>query len=330
METLNKKVELEHINQNKKIFLEEQVITNRILLKEAKNLIMKGRTAKRTEELKMDGYTKKIEYNPSLNQQKFLDSQNHRMLLDIFRFVTEDVCHLSPEKLDALWSTDVLTSMQLWHVKDKIMATADKNTLKAALFDDKKVCLMEVWPEYYAATYGEGYDILEVLDAKDSTLRNINTYGRSKSSIITGISGDDPDAKNKKRNYHSPNYGGYVDELIVEALEAFFELKGANTIPEKLEIAADAKKVRLTKLGVKRILTARGCYPSFLDFYYLNGLTPAEQVENMRTYYVLRKRSQKADNFSIILETCVKNGKESLIDLAKNLDQTRDELTIDR
>ena len=298
--TMDKSKEQEYLNQveeNKNKFLKDNNLKTKMLLTQATNVVLTGRLL--TKAVEDEKTNEKLTTNVATKEGIKLNQADYDLLVHIFRTIVTDVCKLTPEMLDALWSTKLLATMQLNSIASKICSETSEYNLKICLFDKKKVCLKEAFPEYYEETYGNTYDIRNVLDAEDSVLRNINLYGKIK--------------KSTKGSYHTPSKGKVVDELIAEALETFFDLEGIHNVEEKLRVCAEAKKNGLKSLGVYKILANRGIHnKSFLDFYFKNNLSRSQQFEYVRLYAELRKKYQKKpDKVTEFLDTFIKRIDEA-------------------
>ena len=312
--TEQEKKEIKRAKADKELFIEMNDLSAKVFIKEVKSIIRTGKTCTvnitsnehgevvvqrdgrwvnpETGDVAREAKSQKI--FPNLTQTKTISSTDYAMCINIFKFISEKVCNLSPEKLDALWSSELIKAMQINHLVDKIVAQAPRDVLKDCLFSQKKICLRLAYPEYYEATYGKGYDIMEVLNASGNTLRQINNYGRIKTQAA---------ADEEKGNYRSPNFGTIVDSLIMEAYETFFDIQGLKTVEEKLDACAKAKLYGMKKLGVYKIFTARENYQSLLDFYYFN--LPAQVQKEYTTKYIdLKKPNAAKDktNVSIVLD----------------------------
>lgn len=304
---------IEEVNERKKAFQLENNIKTKALLLEATNLCLKG-NLKNLKDFEDKDTNEKIEINLTQTKNK-LGHSDYQMLLLIFRTITSEVCRLSPEQLDSLWCNDLLATMQLNRITTRILNNASDESFMTCLFDKKKIILREVFPEYFEATYGNTYDIGDVLNASGETLKNINHFSVGQTSLEKDAG--DGEEKKRSRNTNKGTRAYLVDKLILKALENFFSIQNVVTTEEKLQVLADAKAYGLKTLGLYKILKNRNVYnDSYLDFYYMKGIKPEDHLRYAKLYLSLRNNSQKErDSVTEFMEKIVKAADNDSLEL---------------
>lgn len=271
------------LRQRRLKYCKEHNINPRRIMVATKELITKGRTGE-LDMNKMHPWTK----------------EDFNVGIGVLKYMYEEIYELSPEKVDALWRLDkgleseFLVSTVTKNLVEKIVSESSDKILKECLFNDKKIILKMMYPEYYLLTYNNKYDVMtDIVNASGYTLRDLKDAGRSKTAI-----------KGNKSN----SKGRLVDSLILEGFEAYFNAKGVYDYSDKLFTLSRAKAEKINKLGMIKVLENRGCYASALDFYYLNS--PVNfQKEHFREYIRLRKTSQKQDEITNLLN-CFSNNRK--------------------
>lgn len=245
---------------------------------------------------------KRVNNTLDTNKMRSWNKDDLNVAIVTLKFMFEEIYGLSPEQVDALWKdnkederkfldTTVTKSLVL-----KIISESPKEVLKDCLFNNKKIILKTLYPEYYNHTYCSKYDVLvDVINASPTTIRDLRAAGRFKATI--------------KGNKHNNN-GTLVDEIIKEGIEVNFDIREKiRSYPDKLLFLAQSKQNHFKDLGLMRLIEARGCYASALDFYYLNS--PEElQKEYFYDYIKLRNQYQRKDDVSNIINQVVNNVDE--------------------
>ena len=291
--------EIEKVEEAKQDFMQQNNLKNRGLLIEATNLCLKG-NLKDINNLEEKSTGEKLTISFKDTNQKLNDADK-KLLISIFKIVSTEVCKLTPSQIDALWCTELLATMQLTSVANRIVDNASNAVCKMCLFDRKSIVLKECFPEYYDATYGHEYDILKVLNAKGNVLKTISSMGAI-SNQLEQEAGDGNDEAPKKSISQKGTRGKLVDELILEALQNYFSTARVSTVNDQLTVCANAKQNGLKKLGLYKILVKRGIYNnSFLDFYY-ESLSPKDQLTHLSKYMNLREKTQEPDRLTDFLK----------------------------
>lgn len=291
MANQNELQRLEEIKIKRLEFCKEHGINPRKIMIASRELITKGRV------------------NSTINTNKMKKWTNKELWVAIgtLQYMFQEIYNLSPEQVDALWPTKkdaermFLEETVTKSLVNKICEEAPKDVIKNCLFNNKKIILKMIFPEYYDQTYSH-YDILEdVINAKQDTLFDLRMAGKYKGTV-----------KSNKNN----NKGKLVDEIILEGIEANFNIREKiYNYPDKLLFLSQAKVNHFKDLGFMKIIQGRGFYSSALDFYYMNS--PKELQKRYFEYYkTLRGESQKKDAITEIMNNIL------------NKIDTRDELCL--
>lgn len=166
--------------------------------------------------------------------------------------------------------------------------------LREAMFDNKKILFRLCWPEYYK----EHYAIPKAMDI-------FNCTGELKGNLVRASAikdfEDEPEQekkilqngkfstakKERKRVY---NHGQEVDDIIYWSMKQILPLFEMKTKDLYLSLAKP-REAGWSKYGFVKVIEARGCYPTPLDFYFLNS--PMEyQVDHIDEYIEARNQAK--------------------------------------
>lgn len=226
-------------------------------------------------------------------------AKKRQLDIDALCFIVTRVYCLTPEQLDSIWSRETLVRMGISALVKEIVNTADDRLKEATLFDRKQIILHECFPEYYACTYPERYEVLEVIRASGQTLRNLRKAGKIDAGTVMTLVQSDKDTGKARLG----NSGEIVDRITYHALYVYLKTAlGTMDMGEHFQALTPPFPgfLRLKTLGVVKIINSRGCWASLLDFYYLNS--PEEiQKQYFQTYRQLRENSQDYDAISAFL-----------------------------
>lgn len=245
---------------------------------------------------------KRVNNTLDTNKMRSWNKNDLNIAIITLKYMYEEIYNLSPEQVDALWKDNkederkFLDATVTKSLVLKIISESSKETLKDCLFNNKKIILKTLYPEYYNHTYNSKYNILtDVINADATTIRDLRAAGRFKAAI-----------KGSKHN----NNGALVDEIIKEGIEANFDIREKiRNYPDKLLFLAQSKQNHFKDLGLMRLIESRGCYASALDFYYLNSSEDL-QKEYFYDYLDLRNQYQKRDDISFIINQVADNTEE--------------------
>lgn len=231
--------------------------------------------------------------------------QKRQLDIETFRFMVEEVFHLTPEQLDSIWSNETLIRMNLSSLARDIENTASAEIKEATLFNKKLIVLHECFPDYYSCTYPDKYDVIDVIQASGATLKNLSKAGKvDVDKIVASLMSEEPEETNSNiRVKGEPaNSREIVDRIAYNALNVFLKTAlSTSDIGEHLNALAHPNTLKLKSLGVCKVIAARGCWSSLLDFYYLNS-SAAVQTMFFENYRNLRSETQKYDAISAFLD----------------------------
>lgn len=267
----------EELRENRAKFCRDHGVPQKMVMIEAKNLVLNGRTSSNFTTKKTKGWS----------------DTEYYCALSVLKYMFDEIYMLSPEKIDALWQYEesygtykFLEATVTKTLIDKILSESLNRRkaceiLKDCLLNEKKFILKSLYPDYYSATYNNTYDIFnDVINADGITLRDLKTNGKPRSKAS-----------------HNKTYsmGNIVDSILMEAFEANFSAREKIIdYKDKLLFLAQYKKNHINQLPFFKILKSRTCYASALDFYYLNS-SEELQTKYFTTYFNLRNQYQKND-----------------------------------
>lgn len=266
-----------NINERRKSYTEHDGITDKYLIAHVKNLLFSccDKTV----------------------MAKLSESQKHQLDVDTFHFIVTEVLCLTPEQLDSIWSARALVKMNLSSVAKDIFDNASDELKEATLFNKKLIVLHECFPDYYWCRYPERYNVEDVICAKGTVLKDLSKAGRVNAEKVgMKMSGKRADTKD-----NTGSSGEIVDRIAYHALNVYLKSYLATpNIEEHLYVLARPNAHRIKSLGVSKIIAARGCWASLLDFYYLNS-SQAAQTLFFHVYRSLRAETQEYDAITAYL-----------------------------
>jgi len=162
----------------------------------------------------------------------------------IVKYIVENFLELTPEEYDKLYSTTFNQQNSLDYVLRKLVNEAPAYIKSECLFSAKRIVFRLCWTDYY-----------------ETHFERITSY-----DIITA-------QKNVKGDlrHASKNCGRAVDQLIYKAIQEVFPAMFSCTTEELFIMLSNPKKSGIACLGCIKVIMARGCYPSPLDFYMWNS-----------------------------------------------------------
>lgn len=269
------------LQKNRKSYEESNGVSNKYLIAHVKNQLFSC-------------------YDGTL-MSKLPSEEKRRLDIETLRFIITEVFQLFPEQLDSIWSNDVLVRMNISSLVRDIYDDSPEELKEATLFDKRLVILHECFPEYYRCTYPEHYDQMDVINASDTTLKNLCKAGRVDADRLTAqLSGDDPGKRRTPAGIGTS--GEAVDRITYKALNTFLKTAtGTEDINEHLIALSHPNTLKIKSLGVSKVIASRGCWKSLLDFYYLNS-SRAVQTVCFETYKELRAETQDYDAISAFMD----------------------------
>lgn len=224
----------------------------------------------------------------------------HKLDIETFRFITTEVFKLTPEQLDSIWSTETIVRMNLSPLAKEIEEAASDEIKEATLFNKRLIVLHECFPDYYACTYPARYNVIDVIHATGTTLRDLSKAGRVDANKLSIRFSQNQDTGKNKGN--TGNSGEIVDKIAYNALSVYLKTAlHTDDIGEHLETLAHPNLLKIKSLGVSKIIAARGCWASLMDFYYLNS-SAAAQIMFFEKFRRLRGETQEYDAISAFMD----------------------------
>jgi len=257
-----------------------------------------------------------------------------------YRYIVENIMGLSVEEYDSIYSTALNESASLEKSIRLIYKYCPESIKESTLYDTKKMLLAICWPEYYNEHYKKPTS-LDIFLGRGDCVGNLKRAGaikdtglfrteeeeielkRTKEKGEFGIkelrnaleykvdeplpetkdikrkkNGDLYAEKDRKKSY---NHGEGVDKIVYKAMKDCLPIFIMDT-DTMFKALALPKENDFYKYGFAKIIEARGCYDSPLDFYFLNS--PMEyQIEHFEEY--LNAREYAKLPHSKILDTYV-------------------------
>lgn len=209
------------------------------------------------------------------------------------KYIVEEVMGLTPEEYDALYSTTLNQKAAISHAIRKIVNNAPTSVITGALFDNKAILFKMCWSDYYDKKYKKP-TAMDIFNATGEVKGNLVRAGRVKELPSDNMerrilqNGKFSSAvQERKRAY---NHGAEVDKVLYWAMSNILPLFEMKTSELFLTLA----KPRLagwSRYGFVKVIEARECYPTPLDFYMWNS--PVEyQMEHFEEYITAREKAK--------------------------------------
>lgn len=221
------------------------------------------------------------------------NKKNIEQIKEAVKYIVEEVMLLTPREYDAIYSNSLNQKAHIDYAVRKIVETADMATNRKTLFVSKQTLFALVWPEYYNTHY-----------KSPKPWKIFNATGEVKSGFIragkprTEKDSEEGVGRKEKRNgeYADPkkkavmNHGVEVDRMVYWAMKEMFSLVEDLTDKQLFLALADPKGSGWGNYGFVKIIEARQCYASPLDFYMLNSPTEY-QLEHIEDYFEAREEA---------------------------------------
>lgn len=235
------------------------------------------------------------------NQAKILDlkgtrgRKNHANMINAIRFVVEEILELTPEEYDAIYSTQLNKSIRLEHAIREVVKNAPEYIMEEAMFDYQKMIFRMCWPDYFKEHYSGKLTPMEIFDAKGSfksaliraaRIRAVDEKESDGAKLLNNGKFSSKVVENKRER----NHGEQIDKLVFEALRTVMsEVYEAKT-EDLFNILAQPHRSKIDQFGCIQVIAARGCYPTPLDFYFLNS-DVNYQMKHIHEYMAARSRA---------------------------------------
>ena len=217
--------------------------------------------------------------------------KNYNNLARGVKFIVEEVMGLTPREYDAIYSNKLNYQAHIDYAIRKIVDGADISVNKKTLFVSKQTLFAIVWPEYYNKNYGNPQP-WQIFNAEGEIKSGFIRAGkpRSDKDQEEGVGREQLQNGNfstKKKKKTATNHGDEVDKLLYWAMTNMLAPVEITT-KQLFRSLANPKKYGWNKHGFVQIIQARKCYPSVLDFYFLNS-PKAFQEDHLYEYYDARE-----------------------------------------
>jgi len=150
------------------------------------------------------------------------------------------------------------------------------------------------WPDYYKEHYSYP-TAMEVFDCKGETKGNLIRAGRPKEYAEDAmeecrILNNGKFSTAKKDRKRAQNWGAEVDKVLYWSMNTILPTVFEMTTKELFTMLANPKATGLKNFGCVKVIEARMCYQSPLDFYFLNS--PVDyQRQHFEKYIAARKEA---------------------------------------
>ena len=206
------------------------------------------------------------------------------------RFILEEVHEIMPSDYFAIYGVNANRLLKLESLCKEIIMNSSDEVRKNCCFVAKRIIFFEVYPEYYKEKFLEIKPI-DIVKANDDIKESLVRAARPANFISSDI-----DVLNKKGDFGKIGTanncfdGEAVDKIIWDAMYEFFlgSQCGYNYEMVITKLANNVNGTQKMELGCCDIIKARKCYPSELDFFFLNS--PIEtQIQYIDQYIAARE-----------------------------------------
>jgi hypothetical protein len=198
----------------------------------------------------------------SIQNARGISNQSKDSLIKPYRYIVQNIMGLTPAEYDAIFSTALNQACGLSYAERIIVENAPESIKQRAMFNQKAIFFLCVFPEYWQSTHPD-YKPGDVFFAK----------GDIKASLIRA----------SKKN------GETVDKILYWAFSRVLPVFKFNT-RDMFIVLANPVKAKFNRYPILNIYNKyrATCYPSLLDFYFLNS--PIEfQREHVDEYMEVRE-----------------------------------------
>lgn len=209
------------------------------------------------------------------------------------KYIVEEVMELTPAEYDAIYSTALNQRTSLDHAIRKIVNYAPSSIHISANFDNKAILFKMCWPEYYEKHFVKPTP-MEIFNATGEVKGNLIRAGRVKDVPINEeeakILNNGKFSTAKKERKRVYNHGKEVDKVVYQSMKSILPLFEMTT-PELFLSLAKPRAAGWSKYGFVKVINARECYPTPLDFYMWNS-SPEWQLEHIEEYMEARRKAK--------------------------------------
>lgn len=212
---------------------------------------------------------------------------NEMNFKEAVKYVIEEILELTPAEYDAIYSNRFNQMAHIDYAVRKIVEGASDDINRKTAFVSKQVLFATLWPNYYKLHYFP----VRPMDV-------FNATGEIKSALIrNGKPREDDRPGRRDRIAHRADE---VDAIVYWAMNEVFK-SIEMPIKDLFLSLADPKKFGWRKLGFVRVIEARGCYPSPLDFYFMNS--PLSFQKNHFQEYMDARKEAGLNTFKLLEKT---------------------------
>jgi hypothetical protein len=259
--------------------LSDKIIKERQLIKAIRQIILEEQKSNILD-------NKSIEKSEQITEQAALNY-----------YITK-ILGLSPLEFSQQLSYYFIRQTRIEKPFNRIIENATSKEKARCLFDNNRIFLYKVFPEFYNEYYGDPKPY-EVFNCKDKTKASLIQYARTEDLNKQTKDTERAQLQNGKFSTAKSNqtkkqelYGAEIDRLIFWSMREIME-KACNESTEdvllKLGTLNKTYSTKLGKVGCFSVIKARKIYDSALDFYFLN-MPPQEQEQYFDFYIKLRRK----------------------------------------
>ena len=220
-------------------------------------------------------------------------ARNMATLKEAIRYIVEEVMDIEPWEYDSIYSSAFNQKMHIEYAIRKIVEGADSSVTRQTLFVAKQTLFAEVWPEYYKLNYKQpgAWDIFNATgEIKAGLIRaGKPRYEKDPEEGVGRAQNQNGSFSQRKKKKNVVNHGEEVDRIVYNAMKQIFSFIEIST-EDLFYSLAKPKSCGWNHYGCTKIIEARKCYPTPLDFYMLNS-SPEYQRAHVWEYYRARERA---------------------------------------
>lgn len=243
---------------------------------------------------------------------------NINSYISAIKNIVENILGLTPEEYDAVYSTAFNKKHGIERILRNLAEVAPSSIVEKTLFDNKATIFALCWKDTYENIFPK-YTAMSVFNAKGEIKGNLIRAGvprdisedgsGQKTFTKTGKLSIARTEPKKKKN----NHGEQVDKICYHAMEQVLPIYNMS-ISDMFYVLANPRKTGFSNFGITKIIEARECYPSLLDFYFWNSPNDF-QWEHFEDYITARENS-KLPHLAVIdaFRDAYRNYRENTLD----------------
>ena len=229
--------------------------------------------------------------------QKMTFEQNCQVL----DYIIKNVLEIDEATFYNIYNSATLIRLRLRNLTSLIIKMAPEDLKLRCVYNNKRILFASVYPDFYKKNFApiQSEDIYNCSGDVKSSLKK--AAGIKLSSIRDGEdvleeTTKDGMYKTERGSQAKGLHGTEVDKLLFNTLNEMMEMGGFISYKSKLNFIAGVKSfysnLGTSLPGIYSVIDSRGCYDSYLDFFFLNS-DPQKQKYYFSDFMEYRSKYQE-------------------------------------